>query len=59
MVITDNGKGFNTARIGKQAGHYGLIGLSERARLIGGDMEIRSGSGGTTIRLTVPIEHGG
>ena len=35
------------------AGHYGLLGLRERVRLIDGRLEITSASGqGTTLRFT-------
>ncbi|WP_315792567.1 sensor histidine kinase [Paenibacillus sp. BIC5C1] len=56
LIISDNGKGFSTGRIGKQSGHYGLIGMNERARLIGGNIEIDSGKRGTTIVLRVPVK---
>lgn len=36
LEIRDNGVGFNTELIGKQAGRYGILGIQERARLIGG-----------------------
>jgi NarL family two-component system sensor histidine kinase YdfH len=55
MLISDNGSGFNTEKIGKGFGHYGLIGLYERSRLIGGEIQINSDSNGTTIELTLPI----
>ena len=36
-------------------GHYGLLGMRERAELIGGRFEIESAPGqGTTIRITAP-----
>jgi hypothetical protein len=40
--IMDDGKGFHTDIIGKQTGHYGLLGMYERARLIGGKIQINS-----------------
>lgn len=37
-------------------GHFGLIGMSERAHLLGGQLEIRSCPGsGTNIELVVPL----
>ncbi|GAB1154542.1 sensor histidine kinase [Paenibacillus illinoisensis] len=58
LIIRDNGRGFSVDRIGKQSGHYGLIGMNERARLIGGSIEIESGKQGTTIMFRVPFEKG-
>jgi len=55
LNIVDNGQGFNTGHIGKLHGHYGLIGIQERARLIGGSIEIESNEKGTTVHLSVPL----
>lgn len=58
LAIRDNGKGFAVGR-GRGAtadpGHHGLIGMRERARLLGGRLRIESRPGaGTTIRAVVP-----
>nr|WP_245363320.1 sensor histidine kinase [Cohnella thailandensis] len=58
IEIRDNGIGFNTATIGKSLGHYGLVGMQERVRIIGGSFEIESGSEGTLIRIQVPLTEG-
>ena len=56
IEIIDNGIGFKTNSIGKQAGKYGLLGLNERVRLIGGKIIIASNPGkGTKVSVTVPI----
>lgn len=53
LEICDNGVGFDAAAMMTLAGHYGLLGLRERARLIGGKLEIISIPGqGTTLRFT-------
>ena len=53
LEIRDDGKGFDTANHAPQ-GHYGLAGMTERAALIGGTLEISSQVGkGTRILLTV------
>ena len=52
VEIRDNGAGFDPAAV--PAGHYGLLGLRERARLAGGTLEIESGGNGTVLRLWVP-----
>ncbi len=58
--VKDNGAGFNPVELGAIAGHYGLVGLRERARLVGGSLEVKSASGqGTSLRLWLPITENG
>jgi len=55
LVIEDDGKGFNVedAVSDKQ---LGLVGMRERAKLVGGSMSIESSPGsGTTICISVPL----
>ncbi|MDN4494465.1 sensor histidine kinase [Ureibacillus aquaedulcis] len=59
MEVTDNGIGFSTKNVGKQTGKYGLIGLQERVKLVGGKIAIESIPGeGTKLTITVPIDQG-
>jgi NarL family two-component system sensor histidine kinase YdfH len=52
-IIHDNGQGFDPDQI--PTGHYGLIGLRERARLANGELTINSQPNqGTTLTLTIP-----
>lgn len=51
MEIRDNGKGFDTNQ--QINGHYGLLGMRERARLAGGTLNIDSNEGGTRIHFIV------
>ncbi len=54
MVIEDDGKGFDPARISEE--RYGLVGMRERVALIGGKMTIESAAGtGTTVLVEVPL----
>jgi signal transduction histidine kinase/ligand-binding sensor domain-containing protein len=56
LVVADDGKGLDDAvrQQGYRSGHWGLLGMRERARGIGGQVVIDSARGiGTTIRLTV------
>jgi two-component system NarL family sensor kinase len=54
LTIADSGAGFNL-RGARQRG-FGLIGIEDRARLIGGDATIRSAPGrGTTVTTVVPL----
>jgi NarL family two-component system sensor histidine kinase YdfH len=55
VEVRDDGMGFDPAQVG--AGHYGLIGLRERARLIGGTLNLESSPGqGTTLRVCLPLD---
>ena len=55
LEVHDNGRGISEREI-SSAASLGLLGMSERARLIGGQLEIsgRAG-GGTTVRVTAPL----
>jgi NarL family two-component system sensor histidine kinase YdfH len=56
VQIRDNGRGFDTDSI-VETGHYGLLGLRERARLADGELTIESELGaGTTLCMTLPAE---
>ena len=58
IEMRDDGIGFSPSEVAAQAGHYGLLGLRERTRLAGGQVEIRSAKGaGTTLRLQFPTPH--
>jgi signal transduction histidine kinase len=53
VTIVDNGRGFNPTAT--SSGH-GLVGMRERAILLGGGLDVRSAPGdGTTIVLSVPV----
>lgn len=55
VEIEDDGVGFDFDRL-HHAGRFGLIGLNERARLLGGELHIRSAPGaGTTLSVRIPI----
>jgi signal transduction histidine kinase len=58
LTITDDGGGFEIpTKIADLAdgGHFGVIGMSERAERVGGDLELESATGeGCTLRVTVP-----
>lgn len=56
--IEDDGVGFDPARMETAEGNgLGLIGMQERAAIVGGALEIESDSGeGTRIRLEIPLE---
>ncbi|MBE3117984.1 MAG: ATP-binding protein, partial [Candidatus Atribacteria bacterium] len=59
LEITDNGKGFEVPKTPAEftpQGHFGLLGLYERAELIGAHLEIRSSPGkGTHLSIDLPF----
>ena len=59
--VSDNGIGFHqdggTAAASGGCG-FGLMGIRERARILGGELEIRSGAGqGTSVSVFIALEH--
>ncbi|WP_436756647.1 sensor histidine kinase [Streptosporangium sp. V21-05] len=63
LTVADDGVGFHVPRElgGLQArGHFGIVGMSERARALGGSLRVVSGPrGGTVVTLRVPISEDG
>lgn len=60
LVVKDDGSGFAHEENGRgQPGHYGLIGMKERATHIGADYELASTPGrGTTVSVALPAGAG-
>jgi signal transduction histidine kinase len=58
LQIQDNGHGFEQDKsAGPGEGHFGLLGISERAKRLGAELNVTSEPGrGTTVRIKVPIE---
>jgi signal transduction histidine kinase/ligand-binding sensor domain-containing protein len=61
LHVKDNGNGFEVERNGpveSARSGFGLIGLSERVRILGGTFSIRSAPGqGTTVSVSVPANN--
>ena len=59
LEITDDGRGFDVGRTLVRAarrGRFGLLGMSERARLLGGRFDVQSKPGGpTVISVLLPV----
>jgi two-component system sensor kinase len=54
LWVEDNGRGFD-AGAEPQAGSWGLVGIEERARLLGGRLRVTSAAGqGARIEVTIP-----
>jgi len=60
IVVEDDGRGFTAERVeGGLDGRLGLVGMRERARLIGGSVTIESEPGqGTSLFVRVPYSEG-
>ena len=58
LQVSDNGRGFEQEKsAGPGEGHFGLLGISERAKRLGAELSVTSEPGkGTTVRVRVPIE---
>jgi PAS domain S-box-containing protein len=55
LMIADDGRGFDTARVKRAGGGLGLLSIEERARLLHGHVEIESApEKGTTVRMAIP-----
>jgi len=55
LRVEDDGTGFDQAEI---SGGFGLVGMQDRASLVGGSMSVESEPGaGTTVRAEVPARH--
>jgi PAS domain S-box-containing protein len=54
LTVTDNGKGFDLNT--QKAKSFGLLGIRERAAMVGGKAQITSAAGkGTTVRVSMPL----
>jgi two-component system NarL family sensor kinase len=55
LAVEDDGRGFITSDV--SGGHHGLVGMNERAKMLGGSFDIQSSPGtGTRIQVAVPLE---
>jgi two-component system, NarL family, sensor kinase len=55
LVIDDDGRGFDPALVGENS--FGLVGMNERAKLLGGSLEVGSSEGeGTQLEVIIPLE---
>jgi len=59
LTVSDDGVGFDLARYSspeERKRHFGLISMSERASLAGGDLDIQTAPGaGTRVRASLPL----
>jgi len=57
LEVQDNGRGITEVeRIHSKS--FGLVGMRERAMILGGDFDIRGANGkGTTVTVSIPLDH--
>ncbi len=59
LRVRDDGRGFDVAEARRAAGrgeHFGVVGMAERVKGLGGTLEVRSGPGqGTEVHATLPV----
>jgi signal transduction histidine kinase/DNA-binding NarL/FixJ family response regulator len=59
LLVQDDGTGFDPAEVEQRSSllHLGLTGMTERASILGGTLEVESMPGwGTRVRATIPLE---
>jgi signal transduction histidine kinase len=55
LSVEDDGRGFDASRV--PGDRHGLVGMRERAQMLGGALEVRSSPGeGTRVEASVPLE---
>jgi two-component system NarL family sensor kinase len=55
LFVQDDGRGFDPSETPQ--GRYGLVGMNERVRLLGGTLGLESSPGeGTRVRVLIPLE---
>jgi len=55
LVVEDDGRGFDSSAVPE--GRHGLVGMRERAKVLGGVLAVHSSPGaGTRLEATVPLE---
>ncbi|MBI5609987.1 MAG: hypothetical protein HY902_14025, partial [Deltaproteobacteria bacterium] len=57
LLVEDDGEGFDPASVQAARGHgFGTLGMLERARLVGGELQVDSKPGeGTSVSVQVPM----
>lgn len=57
LAIQDDGHGFDPGTVSHNGSHFGLLGMSERVKLLGGHLSIQSTPGtGTSIVVSIPFK---
>ena len=60
LAISDDGHGFDPEAVSQDGSHFGLLGMSERVKLLGGQLCIQSTPGsGTSLVVSIPLQQRG
>ncbi|MCS6826665.1 MAG: histidine kinase [Caldilinea sp.] len=54
-IVEDNGAGFDVDAVRRRQSSVGIFGMSERAELLGGTLDIESSADGTTVYAEIPL----
>ena len=54
LTVHDDGCGFDPDAV--ESSRFGLRGIQERARLLGGQMQLETSTDGTSLQVTIPLE---
>ena len=54
VLVVDDGSGIPSESVTGRTGHWGIPGMRERAKQLGGQLGLTTGASGTTWRLAVP-----
>lgn len=54
-IVEDNGVGFDVAAVRKRQSSVGIFGMTERAELLGGALDIESSPEGATVYVEIPL----
>jgi signal transduction histidine kinase len=54
-IVEDNGAGFEVEQVRRRQSSVGIFGMSERAELLGGKLDIESSREGTTVYAEIPL----
>ena len=56
LSVRDDGRGMERSEGNGRAGHYGMVGMRERASQIGAELDLSSAPGqGTKVSLRMPV----
>ena len=55
VVVTDNGRGFDTKAVTVSSSHLGIQSMRERAAMLGGTVSFTSKGTGTRILVQIPL----
>jgi PAS domain S-box-containing protein len=55
LVVTDDGRGFDTKAVAVSSNRLGIHGMRERAAMLGGTVSFRSNSTGSRILVQIPL----